>query len=40
MEAINKNYNSIMDMFIKFGADVNIINFKNGNTAIHYAVMN
>ena len=40
MEAINKNYNSIMDMFIKFGADVNIINFKNGNTAMHYAVMN
>ena len=40
MEAINKNYIYIMDMFIKFGADVNIINFKNGNTAMHYAVMN
>ena len=40
MEAIIKNYIYIMDMFIKFGADVNIINFKNGNTAMHYAVMN
>jgi ankyrin repeat protein len=29
-----------MDIVIKFGANVNIINFKNGNTSMHYAFMN
>ena len=40
MESINKGYYYIMNMLIKFGADVNIINPNDGNTALHYAIIN
>ena len=40
MEAINKGYNYILNMLIKFGGDVNIINPNDGNTALHYAIIN
>ena len=40
MEAINKGYNYILNLLIKFGGDVNIINPNDGNTALHYAVIN
>ncbi len=39
MESINKGYNYILDLFIKVGSNVNIVNFNDGNTAMHYAVM-
>ena len=40
MESINKGYVYIMNMFIKYGGDVNIINPNDGNTALHYAILN
>ena len=40
MEAINKGYVYIMNMFIKYGGDANIINPNDGNTAFHYAIIN
>ena len=40
MEAINKGYIYIMNLLIEFGGDVNIINPNDGNTALHYAVIN
>ena len=40
MESINKGYYYIMNMFIKFGGNVNLINPNDGNTALHYAIMN
>ena len=40
MEAINKGYNYILNLLIKYGGDVNIINPNDGNTALHYAVIN
>ena len=40
MEAINKGYVYIMNMFIKYNGDVNIVNPNDGNTAFHYAIMN
>ena len=39
MEAINKGYIYIMNMFIKYGGDVNIVNPNDGNTAFHYAIL-
>ena len=40
MEAINKGYNYIMNMLIKYNGDANIVNPNDGNTAFHYAIMN
>ena len=40
MESVNKGYIYIMNMFIKFNGDVNIINPNDGNTALHYAMLN
>ena len=40
MEAINKGYVYIMNMFIKYNGDANIINPNDGNTAFHYAIIN
>ncbi len=40
MESINKGYIYIMNMLIKYGGDVNLINFNDGNTALHYAIIN
>ena len=40
MESINKGYIYIMNMFIKYGGDVNLINPNDGNTALHYAILN
>jgi hypothetical protein len=40
MESINKGYIYIMNMLIKYGGDVNLVNFTDGNTALHYAVKN
>ena len=39
MESINKGYIYIMNMFIKYGGDVNIVNPNDGNTAFHYAIL-
>ena len=40
MESINKGYTYIMNMFIKYGGDANLVNFNDGNTALHYAIKN
>ena len=40
MESINKGYIYIMSMLIKYGGDVNLQNSIDGNTALHYAIMN
>ena len=40
MESINKGYIYIMNMLIKYGGNVNLINPNDGNTALHYAIMN
>ena len=40
MESINKGYIYIMNMLIKYGGNVNLVNFSDGNTALHYAIMN
>ncbi len=40
MESINKGYIYIMNMLIKYGGDVNLVNFNDGNTALHYAIKN
>ena len=40
MESINKGYIYLLSMFIKYGGDVNIKNPNDGNTALHYAIMN
>ena len=38
MESIIKGYDYIMNMFIKYGGDTNLVNFNDGNTALHYAI--
>ena len=40
MESINKGYIYIMNMLIKYGGDVNLVNHNDGNTALHYAIKN
>jgi len=40
MESINKGYIYIMNMLIKYGGDVNLVNYNDGNTALHYAIKN
>ena len=40
MESINKGYIYIMNMLIKYGGSVNLVNFNDGNTALHYAILN
>ena len=40
MESINKGYIYIMNMLIKYCGDVNLVNFNDGNTALHYAIIN
>jgi ankyrin repeat protein/predicted nucleotidyltransferase len=38
IESIIKGYDYIMNMFIKYGGDTNLVNFNDGNTALHYAI--
>ena len=40
MESIKKGYIYIMNMLIKYGGDVNLVNKTDGNTAFHYAIQN
>ena len=40
MESINKDYIYIMNLLIKYGGNVNLINVNDGNTALHYAILN
>ncbi|MCQ2819792.1 MAG: ankyrin repeat domain-containing protein [archaeon] len=40
MEIINKNLLYLIEIFIKYNVDVDAINFKDGNTALHYAMYN
>jgi ankyrin repeat protein len=40
VESVNKGYIYIMNIFVKFNGDVNIIHDNDGNTALHYAMLN
>lgn len=40
MESVNKNKGDIVEILLQAKADVNRVNDKDGNTAIHYAIMN
>ena len=40
MESINKEYIYIMNILIKYGGNVNLVNSVNGNISLHYAIKN
>lgn len=40
MESVKKGYGKLLSLLIKYNGDVDMVNFNDGNTAVHYAVKN